>query len=195
MTIMLVINALVWSSDEMSFYYLLKSNNYVFSVAVYLIKIRLFHHLNLQVAYKLLELYVKLRELGHIQYINEGNTGPPLACTIDPENAEERVKETEVILKTWTHEVERLRHEFSWLLFFGVPKLLRLFRLLSEEQEDSQLHLKRVVHEISFLCTNNVDARQRINASVQVCILKERESKCSAKIEGKSERMRNGCRT
>lgn len=119
-------------------------------------------------AYKLLELYVKLRELGHIQYIDEGNTGPLLPCTINPEDAEDRVKETEVILQTWTHEVEKLRSEFSWLLFFGVPKLLRLYRLLSEEQENTDVHLKQIVHEISFLCINNVDTRKRMNVKVQV---------------------------
>ena len=119
-------------------------------------------------AYKLLELYVKLRELGHIQYINEGNTGPPLPCTINPEDAEERVKETEVILQTWTHEVEKLRSEFSWLLFFGVPKLLRLYKLLNEEQENTEVHLRQIVHEISFLCENNVETRKRMNVKVQV---------------------------
>ena len=122
----------------------------------------------MQVAYKLLELYVKLRELGHIQYIDEGNTGPALPCTIRPEDAEERVKETEIILQTWTHEVEQLRSEFSWLLFFGVPKLLRLYHLLNEEQENMEVHLKRIVHEISFLCVNSVDARKRMNVKVQV---------------------------
>ena len=122
-----------------------------------------------QVAYKLLELYVKLRELGHIQYINEGNTGPALPCLINPEDAEERVKETEIILTTWTHEVTNLRKEFRWLLFFSVPKLLRLYRLLSEEQENMEVHLKRIVHEISFLCVNNAEARKRMNTKVQVC--------------------------
>ena len=126
--------------------------------------------LNLQVAYKLLELYIKLRELGHIQYINEGNTGPALPCTINPEDAEERVKETEVILTTWTHEVANLRKEFRWLLFFSVPKLLRLYQLLSEEQENRENHLKEIVHEISFLCVNNADSRKRMNVKVQVCV-------------------------
>ena len=123
----------------------------------------------LQVAYKLLELYIKLRELGHIQYIDEGNTGPALPCHINPGDAEERVKETEVILTTWTHEVANLRKEFSWLLFFSVPKLPRLYRLLSEEQENMDVHLKRIVHEISFLCVNNADTRKRMNIKVQVC--------------------------
>ena len=121
-------------------------------------------------AYKLLELYVKLRELGHLQYINEGNTGPPLPCTVDPEAAEERVKETEIVLTTWTHEVEQLRKEFSWLLFFSVPKLLRLYQLLNEEQENVEVHLKQIVHEISFLCVNSVEARRRMNVKVQVCV-------------------------
>lgn len=124
-------------------------------------------------AYKLLELYVKLRELGHNRYINEGNTGPALACQINSMDAEERVKETEAILTTWTHEVANLRRDYSWLLFFSVPKLLRLYQLLSEEQDDMDVHLKRIVHEISFLCVNNVDTRKRMNVKVQVrkCML------------------------
>ena len=124
---------------------------------------------SIQVAYKLLELYIKLRELGHIQYINEGNTGPALSCQITSVDAEERVEETEIILKTWTHEVANLRQEFSWLLFFSVPKLLRLYRLLSEEQDNMDVHLKRIVHEISFLCVNNAETRKRMNIKVQVC--------------------------
>lgn len=131
--------------------------------------------LSLQVAYKLLELYIKLRELGHIQYIDEGNTGPALSCRINSEDAEERVKETEIILTTWTHEVTNLRKEFSWLLFFSVPKLLRLYRLLSEEQGNMDVHLKRIVHEISFLCVNNAEARKRMNVKVQVRCERERE--------------------
>ena len=133
------------------------------------IKIKFFSLPPAQVAYKLLELYIKLRELGHIQYINEGNTGPALSCKITTEAVEERVRETEVILTTWTHEVANLRKEFRWLLFFSVPKLLRLYRLLSEEQENMNVHLKRIVHEISFLCVNNADARKRMNVKVQVC--------------------------
>ena len=120
-------------------------------------------------AYKLLELYVKLRELGYIQYINEGNIGPALSCQFTTEDIEERIRETEVILTTWTHEVANLRKEFSWLLFFSVPKLLRLYRLLSKEQENMGVHLKRIVHEISFLCKNNAEARKRMKTKVEVC--------------------------
>jgi hypothetical protein len=127
------------------------------------------------VAYKLLELYIKLRELGHIQYINEGNIGPALSCQFTTEGSEECVRETEVILTTWTHEVANLRKEFSWLLFFSVPKLLRLYRLLIEEQENMDIHLKRIIHEISFLCVNNAEARRRMNIKVQVCGLRTRE--------------------
>jgi hypothetical protein len=122
------------------------------------------------VAYKLLELYIKLHKLGHIQYINEGTIGPALPCQFtEGDNIKERVREMEIILTTWTHEVANLRKEFSWLLFFSVPKLLRLYRLLSEEQENMDVHLKRIVHEISFLCVNNAEARRRMNIKVQVC--------------------------
>ena len=122
-----------------------------------------------QVAYKLLELYIKLRELAHVQYINEGNIGPMLSCQFTTEDIEERVRETEVILTMWTHKVANLRKEFSWLLFFSLPKLLRLYRLLSEEQENMDVHLKRIVHEISFLCVNNAEVRKRMKTKVQVC--------------------------
>jgi hypothetical protein len=145
------------------------------------------------VAYKLLELYIKLHELGHIQYINEGNTGPALSCQFTKgDYIEERVQETEVILTTWTHEVANLRKEFSWLLFFSVPKLLRLYRLLSEEQENMDIHLKRIVHEISFLCVSNAEARRTMNIKVQVC--GEQGRKREGRREGERGRGREGGR-
>lgn len=120
-------------------------------------------------AYKLLELYIKLRELGHVQYINEGYTGPALPCRINPEDAKERVNEAEIVLISWIQEVANLHKVYSWLLFFSVPKLLKLYRLLSKEQENMDVRLKRIVHEISFLCVNNVEVRKRMNTKVQVC--------------------------
>ena len=117
---------------------------------------------------------MKLRELGHENYI-EGNTGPALRCTIDPADAEELVKQTEATLISWTNEVEKLRSEFSWLLFFGVPKLLRLYQLFSEDQEDNVDHLRQIVHEISFLCANTSEARKIMNDKVPVCLMRGRK--------------------
>ena len=124
--------------------------------------------LYLQVAYKILDLYVKLHELGHIEYINEGEVGPPLHCSVSTETAEETVAQIEAKLTSWRKEVKDLLNKFEWLHFFSVPKLLRMSQLLCQEHEDTDCHIRRVVHEISFLCKNDSVTRTKMYGEVQV---------------------------
>ena len=126
-------------------------------------------------AYKLLKLYIKLRELGHQKYIKvaeESTAGPPLLCSINPEEAEDIVKKTKHELTVWTNEVAKLHSEFSWLLFFRAPKVLRLYHLLTGMKKDgsSSVHLRQIIREISFLCINSDEARQQLSSQVQVCV-------------------------
>lgn len=87
-------------------------------------------------------------------------------CCIQQEAANERVKETEAELTSWTETVTNLRSQYSWLLFFSVPKLMKLHVLLTAKVSNNQLDL--IVSEISFLCENNEYTRSRIRAGVKV---------------------------
>ena len=126
--------------------------------------------LSLQVAYKLHNLYVKLHELGHAKYIKEGELGPPLYCSISPGDAEGKVKEAEQVLASWKDEIKKFHQKFHWLLFFRVPKLLRVYHMLYEEEEATHDHIRRIVHEISFLCENDVETRSRMYGVVEVSL-------------------------
>ena len=119
----------------------------------------------MQVAYKLLELYIKLRELGHCQYIEGDFAGPPLSCGSDLHIAEKRVNDMEDELTNWKQSVTKLHSENSWLLFFRIPKLLKLYQLISGNLEDKET---KIVHEVSFLCLNTVDERMKLKRKVEV---------------------------
>ena len=64
---------------------------------------------------------------------------------------------------------------YDWLLFFSVPKLLLLHRLLIEGEKagplpdgDRARRLAEVVREVSFLCENTADIREQLLKGVKV---------------------------
>lgn len=111
-------------------------------------------------------MYTKLGELGHPRYSYKECIGNELMCSIDHQAANERVKETEAELMGWITSVTELRSKHSWLLFFSVPKLLKLHSLLTGEISEDDLD--KIVCEISFLCVNKVSAVTDIKAGVKV---------------------------
>ena len=74
-----------------------------------------------------------------------------------------KVHETEVKLTSWMQCVADLRSQYDWLLFFNVPKLLILYHLLREND-----NLEAIVHEISFLCSNEQAALESAREAVEV---------------------------
>ena len=60
--------------------------------------------------------------------------------------------------------VDELRNKYDWLLFFSLPKLLFLYHLLQPENPN----LEAIVHEISFLCSNEQAAWKGVQAGVEV---------------------------
>lgn len=75
-----------------------------------------------------------------------------------------QVHETEMILATWKQSVAELRSQYDWLLFFSMPKLLRLYYLLRAKEPN----LEAIVLEISFLCCNEQAALENIWKMVEV---------------------------
>ena len=76
------------------------------------------------------------------------------------------MKTTEQQLTRWTQQVAALRSHYDWLLFFSVPKLLTLYKLLAVD--DVFHNLDAIVHEISFLSHNDEDTRAAVRAHVEV---------------------------
>ena len=69
-----------------------------------------------------------------------------------------------MILTKWIEDVAALRNKYDWLLFFSVPKLLLLYHLLMAKDPK----LKAIMHEISFLCSNEQEAWTRTFKMVKV---------------------------
>ena len=67
-------------------------------------------------------------------------------------------------LTSWLQRVTELCSKYDWLLFFNVPKLLILYHLLREKD----LNLEAIVHEISFLCSNEQAALESAREAVMV---------------------------
>ena len=76
-----------------------------------------------------------------------------------------KVQETEDILKGWTEKVVALRQQYTWLLFFSVPKLLKLHGLLINDS----INISAIVHSISFLFENAFHVRKCMEPVIQVC--------------------------
>ena len=82
--------------------------------------------------------------------------------------AETRVKEVENELVEWKESLTNLHSEYSWLLFFRIPKLLKLYHLIMDSRDDKEI---KIVHEISFLCTNTAEERLRMKRKVEVSLV------------------------
>ena len=120
-------------------------------------------------AYRLLELYIQLKDLGNPQYC-EGKVSN-LSCGIDCTTADERVRETEAVVKDWKTRVQDLRCQYKWLLFFSIPKTLRLFKLLSQSNlvSDCSIQVDKILGEICFLFKNDQETRNALKHSIMVC--------------------------
>ena len=72
-----------------------------------------------------------------------------------------------MMLTTWMQHVTKLRNQYDWLLFFSVPKMLLLYHLLQDEKPN----LEAIVHEISFLCSNEQATMESIQKRVKVRVV------------------------
>ena len=68
------------------------------------------------------------------------------------------------MLTEWTERVDELRNQYHWLLFFSVPKILRLHHLLQEKKPN----VEAIVREISFLCRNDQAVWKNAQVVVEV---------------------------
>ena len=73
------------------------------------------------------------------------------------------------MLTEWTFELSQLQSRYHWLLYFNMPKLLRLYNLLHNPQDmDRTERSERILHEIYFLTTDSSAERQNLLNLVKV---------------------------
>ena len=121
----------------------------------------------MQAIHKLFDLYLKLRELGHPKYSSKDST-QPIPCSMSIEDANILTQETKQALDAWTHEAAELRTNYSWLLYFSIPRMLRLYRLIVPTASDEDIEMK-IIHEVSFLNISHPAAGEEMKQWVQVC--------------------------
>ena len=65
----------------------------------------------------------------------------------------------------WQNQVASLRQKYTWLLFFSVPKALKIHSLLEDHLSPE---LDSIVLEVSFLFENRKDVRIMLEDIVRV---------------------------
>ena len=69
----------------------------------------------------------------------------------------------------WKDEIDRLCAQYTWLLYFSVPKMLSLYRLIcSNLRAEDREKVEEIVHEVSFLVTNTQSERNKLRQRVKV---------------------------
>ncbi len=103
--------------------------------------------------YKVFDLYQKLQELGYY-YSSSKSTIEPFMCSNSKDKIDRLVNDTRVVVEEWRQEVSDLRSRHKWLLYFCMPKLMQLYRLIQSSVEVKE-KVDPLIHEVSFLMNNN----------------------------------------
>lgn len=116
-----------------------------------------------------MELYRQLEDLGNCNslYITKLDCLP---CNIDCSKAEERVEQAKTTLNNRRKQISTERTEYPWLLFFSIPKILQLYKLLPACDNNPE-QLDKIVCEISYICKNDEPTRQTLRQKVQVRVV------------------------
>ena len=70
-------------------------------------------------------------------------------------------------LADWRQKLKQVRTDYNKLLFFHIPKLLRMYRMLYPGSS-VLANVPQLVQEVSFLFDSTVDTREHLTASLQV---------------------------
>ena len=62
--------------------------------------------------------------------------------------------------------MDRLHHDYKWLLFFNIPKLMNVHSLLKNPDPCAT----KIFHEVSFLFKKDADTRERVKKFIGVSI-------------------------
>ena len=70
-------------------------------------------------------------------------------------------------MSKWSQELKQLRTDYDKLLFFHIPKMLRLLKMLHHYSSVLD-NVPQLVQEVNFLFDSTVDTRKRLTTSLQV---------------------------
>lgn len=85
------------------------------------------------------------------------------------EKIDAMVKETQQLVAELSHKVSKLRSDYKWLLYFSVPKMLRLYQFINpSELIGKTKKINSILHEVSFMAVNQTSEREKLKNSIQV---------------------------
>ena len=122
-----------------------------------------------QTASKLFELYLKLLELGHPEYLTTDQI-PSISCSHTKEEIEHMVQQAQCQITMWNSEISDLRAEYTWLLYFSVPKIMLLYDLIRSSCEGVK-RTDEIVHEVSFLTTNRLKDMMKLRGEGSIEVI------------------------
>ena len=81
-----------------------------------------------------------------------------------------KVNSLEKELTEWRLKLKQLHTDYDKLLFFHIPKMLRMFKMLYYGSSVLE-SVPQLVQEVSFLFDSTVETREHITATLQVGVL------------------------
>lgn len=107
---------------------------------------------------KLFQLHLKLKKLGDTTYLSVGT----IPCSTHGDEVDARVKKIQGDVIKWAQRVAELRDQYPWLLYFSIPRILRLYQLICSNEVD------KIIHDVSFLTDNKPADRKRLKKTIKV---------------------------
>lgn len=108
--------------------------------------------------------------MGNSTYLSEA-TIPHIPCATKNEEVEAKVEEMQNAVTQWTEKVSELRNCYSWLLYYSIPKMMKLYQLIHSDAFPKYEKVARIVQDVSFLVDNMPEQREKLKIGVKVCSL------------------------
>ena len=80
------------------------------------------------------------------------------------------VQDTQQAVTEWSQQISELRNQYTWLLYFSIPRMLKLYMLMHSEELEKTEKVDKIVCEVSFLATNQQTEREKLRLGVEVCL-------------------------
>jgi hypothetical protein len=118
-----------------------------------------------EVALRLSDLHVRLKKLGHRDYLPSKVT-KFLPCSLSADEASQEESTTKQLLEVCLGTVSKLHKKYEWLMFFSVAKVIVLQEMLISEEPK----VESIVEEIGPLLVNTPSAREALTTAVKKVI-------------------------
>lgn len=107
--------------------------------------------------------------MGHPDYLTVDKI-PSIPCSCTKENMESMFEQTQRLITKWSSEVSHLRAQYTWLLYFSVPKMMLLYWLIHDSCQGGEEMVDKMVHEVGFLMINQPGEGEKLRKTVVVSI-------------------------